>query len=153
MWKPLREARKSDPRGIPCVFRPSFAVEYAGNDYRSQRVHIRLPGARMGFALKFSDKRTAVCRFIVVLERDLWENSGMYKHERSKAELSQMSDGEILTPRQVSELLKIPESTLAVWRSTNRFVLPFFKLGHHVRYRRADLEKFIERNMRNAEAE
>lgn len=54
-----------------------------------------------------------------------------------------------LTPKQAAELLNVPEATLAVWRSTNRVVLPFFKLGHHVRYRRTDLERFIEQNLRN----
>lgn len=57
--------------------------------------------------------------------------------------------GDNLTPRQTAALLNVPEATLAVWRSTNRVVLPFFKLGHHVRYRRADLERFIEQNLRN----
>jgi len=55
-----------------------------------------------------------------------------------------------LTPKQTAELLNVPSTTLAVWRSTNRVVLPFFKLGHHVRYRRADLERFIEQNLHNA---
>ncbi|MGD9836084.1 MAG: helix-turn-helix domain-containing protein, partial [Piscinibacter sp.] len=58
--------------------------------------------------------------------------------------------GDILTPKQTAALLSVPEATLSVWRSTNRVVLPFFKLGHHVRYRRADLELFISRNLRNA---
>lgn len=57
--------------------------------------------------------------------------------------------GDNLTPRQTAELLNVPEATLAVWRSTNRVVLPFFKLGSHVRYRRSDLERFIERQLRN----
>lgn len=58
--------------------------------------------------------------------------------------------GDNLTPRQTAELLNVPEATLAVWRSTNRVVLPYFKLGSHVRYRRSDLECFIERHLRNA---
>lgn len=54
-----------------------------------------------------------------------------------------------LTPRQTAELLNVPEATLAVWRCTNRVVLPFFKLGSHVRYRRSDLEAFIIKNLHN----
>ena len=54
-----------------------------------------------------------------------------------------------LTPKQTAQLLNVPEATLSVWRCTNRVVLPFFKLGHHVRYRRADLERFITGNLRN----
>ncbi len=58
--------------------------------------------------------------------------------------------GDNLTPRQTAALLNVPETTLAVWRSTNRVVLPYFKLGHHVRYRRTDLERFIEHNLHNS---
>jgi excisionase family DNA binding protein len=57
-----------------------------------------------------------------------------------------------LTPRQVSEYLVVPETTLAVWRSTNRVVLPYFKLGGHVRYRRSDLDAFIAKSMRGVAA-
>lgn len=64
--------------------------------------------------------------------------------------LTTLYSGENLTPKQTSALLNVPTTTLAVWRSTNRVVLPFFKLGHHVRYRRADLERFIEQNLHNA---
>lgn len=63
--------------------------------------------------------------------------------------ISRIAPGDNLTPRQTAALLNVPEATLAVWRSTNRVVLPFFKLGHHVRYRRSDLERFIEQNLRN----
>ena len=55
-----------------------------------------------------------------------------------------------LTPKQTAQMLNVPEATLSVWRCTNRVVLPFFKLGHHVRYRRVDLEQFINKNLRNA---
>lgn len=61
---------------------------------------------------------------------------------------TKVSLGENLTPREAAAFLNVPEATLAVWRSTNRVVMPFFKMGHHVRYRRTDLERFIEANMR-----
>lgn len=67
----------------------------------------------------------------------------------SPTAIQRIANRDNLTPRQTAELLNVPEATLAVWRSTNRVVLPFFKLGHHVRYRRSDLERFIERNLRN----
>lgn len=62
------------------------------------------------------------------------------------------TSGDNLTPRQTAQLLNVPEGTLAAWRSTNRVALPFFKLGGHVRYRRADLDNFIEGHLRNASA-
>ena len=63
---------------------------------------------------------------------------------------AQIAPTDNLTPPQASQFLQVPEATLAVWRSTNRVIVPYFKLGGHVRYRRADLEKFIACNMRNA---
>jgi len=56
-----------------------------------------------------------------------------------------------LTPTQLSDLIQVPVATLAVWRCTNRVVLPFAKIGGHVRYRRADIDRFIAANMHNAE--
>lgn len=59
------------------------------------------------------------------------------------------SDGkqhEYLTPSQVSRLLQIPESTLAVWRCTGRVRLAYVKIGHAVRYRLADVNGFVDGN-------
>lgn len=51
-----------------------------------------------------------------------------------------------LTPDQVSRLLKIPQSTLAVWRCTGRVRLAYVKIGRAVRYRRADVDRLIAAN-------
>jgi excisionase family DNA binding protein len=64
----------------------------------------------------------------------------------------EIGPGSILTAAQASAYLQVPTTTLAVWRSTNRVVLPYFKLGGHVRYRREDLDRFIEENMHNVSA-
>ncbi|MGV8889953.1 MAG: helix-turn-helix domain-containing protein [Pseudomonas sp.] len=40
-------------------------------------------------------------------------------------------------------VLKVKESTLAVWRSTGRYNLPFVKVGRLVRYRVNDLAQFL----------
>ncbi|WP_240919254.1 helix-turn-helix domain-containing protein [Acidovorax sp. HDW3] len=37
--------------------------------------------------------------------------------------------------------------TLAVWRCTKRYDLPYVKYGRLVRYRRQDLEHFIESHL------
>lgn len=63
--------------------------------------------------------------------------------------LATIAPAENMTPAQASEFLQVPEATLAVWRSTNRVVLPFFKIGSHVRYRKSDLQAFIAQQMRN----
>lgn len=37
--------------------------------------------------------------------------------------------------------------TLSVWRSTKRYELPFIKVGSLVRYRKSDLDKFLEQRL------
>jgi excisionase family DNA binding protein len=39
--------------------------------------------------------------------------------------------------------LKHPH-TLAVWRNTKRHNVPFVRIGRNVRYRRSDLDKYLE---------
>lgn len=71
----------------------------------------------------------------------------------TKTDLQRVAPSDNLTPQQASTFLNVPDTTLAVWRSTHRVVLPYFKLGGHVRYRRNDLEAFIAANMRCAVTE
>lgn len=47
--------------------------------------------------------------------------------------------------KQAAAALGIKPSTLAVWRSTGRYRLPFIKSGRLVRYRLADLAEFLAR--------
>ena len=50
---------------------------------------------------------------------------------------------EFLTPKEVSAYLRVPESTLAVWRSTGRVRIRYVKVGRGVRYLRADVDRFV----------
>jgi len=50
----------------------------------------------------------------------------------------------LLTAQQTAELLGVNAGTLAVWRCTRRYDLPYVKCGRSVRYRLADIEAFIE---------
>jgi hypothetical protein len=50
----------------------------------------------------------------------------------------------LLTPCECAKLLRVAVGTLAVWRCTKRYPLPYLKLGHAVRYRTADVEKFLQ---------
>jgi excisionase family DNA binding protein len=52
----------------------------------------------------------------------------------------------LLTPDEAAELLGVEVQTLAVWRTTGRYGLPFVTVGRSVRYKAADIEKWIERN-------
>lgn len=49
----------------------------------------------------------------------------------------------LLSPKEVSDYIGVPVSTLAVWRCTGRVHLPFYKAGRAVRYRREDVEAFL----------
>ena len=56
-----------------------------------------------------------------------------------------MQNSKLLTPDEVSNLLGITKHTLAVWRSSGRYNLPFIKAGRLVRYRQSDIDGFIEK--------
>lgn len=49
----------------------------------------------------------------------------------------------LLSPPQVSDMLGITIETLAIWRCTKRYPLPYVKSGRLVRYRKEDVEAFI----------
>ena len=49
----------------------------------------------------------------------------------------------LLSRRKAAQFLGIRESTLAVWHTTDRYPLPVIKVGRLVRYRRDDLEGFL----------
>ena len=50
----------------------------------------------------------------------------------------------LLTESQVAALLGVKPHTLAVWRSTRKVPLLFVKVGKAVRYRRVDVELFLQ---------
>ena len=49
----------------------------------------------------------------------------------------------LLTKEDVSRILGITVGTLAVWRTTKRYNLPYVKSGRLVRYREEDVQAFI----------
>jgi predicted DNA-binding transcriptional regulator AlpA len=59
----------------------------------------------------------------------------------------------LLTPRDAAEILGVPESTLAQWRSQRRGP-PYVKLESRlVRYRRSDLEVYIGQHLVETEVD
>jgi excisionase family DNA binding protein len=56
-----------------------------------------------------------------------------------------LADPELMTRPQAAELLGIRAQTLAAWASTRRYDIPFIKVGRAVRYRRADLFRWLQR--------
>ena len=61
---------------------------------------------------------------------------------------SNEKEKEFLNETEVANLLCISVDTLRGWRKTKNRVasLPFVKIGKLVRYRRADLEEYINKN-------
>ncbi len=58
----------------------------------------------------------------------------------------------IISALEVAALLGVTTSTLAVWRCTRRYPLPFIKAGGRVRYNLDDVERFIEARTVHPEA-
>ncbi len=55
-------------------------------------------------------------------------------HERS---------AEVLNTTEAAEYLGFRPQTLAIWRTTGRYGLPFLKCGRLVRYRKRDLDAWL----------
>ena len=49
----------------------------------------------------------------------------------------------LVDANRAAEILGIAVGTLSVWRCTQRYPLPYAKIGRAVRYNVADLEDFI----------
>lgn len=55
---------------------------------------------------------------------------------------------DLLDEKQAAEFLGVAPGTLSVWRSRGRYQVPFVKVGHLVRYRRGDLDAWLESRTR-----
>ena len=53
-----------------------------------------------------------------------------------------MNNNELLSPSELAALLRIPVSTLYNWRY-NRLGPPGFRVGRHLRYRREDVDQWL----------
>lgn len=51
-----------------------------------------------------------------------------------------------LNPNEVNQEFGFSVSTLAKWRMQNKF-LPFSKIGKYIKYKRADIEAFLNSNV------
>ena len=51
---------------------------------------------------------------------------------------------ELLNREEAAKFLGLKPATLACWASTKRYQLPMVKVGRAVRYRLADLERWLE---------
>jgi excisionase family DNA binding protein len=69
---------------------------------------------------------------------------------KTRNDAEQATAKNLLDEKQAAEYLDLQPATLAVWRSTGRWRLPFIKMGRYVRYRRSDLDSWIASRTRTA---
>jgi hypothetical protein len=52
-------------------------------------------------------------------------------------------NAELMSRKAAAAYLGVAEQTLAIWKCTKRYDVPCVKIGRLVKYRRADLDAFI----------
>jgi excisionase family DNA binding protein len=57
---------------------------------------------------------------------------------------------ELFSRSEAAAYLGVAKQTLAIWACTKRYDLNYVKIGRLVKYRRADLDKFITDNLKSA---
>jgi len=57
------------------------------------------------------------------------------------------SNDYLLDRKGAAKFLGVKEHTLAVWSMSNKYHLPYVKVGRLVKYRMSDLRDFLEQNL------
>jgi len=55
-----------------------------------------------------------------------------------------VTSSELLNRAEAATYLDVKPQTLACWATTRRYGLRYVKVGRNVRYRKADLDRFLE---------
>ncbi len=55
-----------------------------------------------------------------------------------------VTNDKLMTRKEAAEYLGIRPQTLACWASTQRETIPYVRVGRSVRYRKSDLDAWIE---------
>ena len=50
----------------------------------------------------------------------------------------------LMNTKETAIYLGVKEGTLAVWRTNKTYPIPYIKIGSHIKYRKSDLDKWIE---------
>lgn len=72
----------------------------------------------------------------------------VHSWKRNNKTSSVLEDDPRLSRAEAAQYLGVDPCTLAVWASTGRYELPYFKAGKKCIYKKSDLDAFIARNMR-----
>ena len=54
----------------------------------------------------------------------------------------------LLTPRDAADYIGVTIGTLAVWRCTHRYAIPYIKVGGQIKYRREDLDEWLNSRLK-----
>lgn len=54
--------------------------------------------------------------------------------------------------KEAAQFLGVEPNTLAVWACSNRYSLPYVRVGRLAKYRQADLDAFVQANVINGGA-
>lgn len=57
----------------------------------------------------------------------------------------------LFTPKQASNYLGVAHDTLSVWRCVGRYNIPYIKVGRLVKYRKSDLDAWLEKRTHGTE--
>lgn len=74
------------------------------------------------------------------------------ENQTTLAEVIRPKNPNLVDEREAAEMLGVSPGTLSVWRSTGRYALPFIKVGRNVRYRKSDLDAWLEAQTRTSGA-
>lgn len=64
-----------------------------------------------------------------------------------------LNTAQLLTRKQAADYIGVKPHTLAAWACNQRYDLAYVKIGRLVKYRKADLDAFIQKNTQGAENE
>lgn len=59
---------------------------------------------------------------------------------------------DLFSTDQAAAYLELSPNTLEIWRCTKRYALPYVKIGRKVRYRKVDLDHWLEAQTRRQTA-
>jgi excisionase family DNA binding protein len=58
-----------------------------------------------------------------------------------------MTESAVMSRTNAAQYLGVTPKTLAVWASTGRYALPMIKVGRLAKYRKSDLDTFINNRL------
>lgn len=56
-----------------------------------------------------------------------------------------MSDRKLLNVEEAAAYLAIKPGTLRIWKCTNRYQIPYVRVGRLIKYHQADLDNFLSK--------